>query len=80
MSRSFGGCDANAMFMYLQDESIADGVLNEDGTEQPTHFSQLDPKNMKVTELRVELNARNLSSKGMLIAHQIRCCINLFDF
>ena len=66
MSRRFGGCRANAMFMYLQDESIADGVLNEDGTEQATHFSQLDPKNMKVMELRMELNARNLSSKGLL--------------
>ena len=62
------------MFMYLQDESIADGVLNEDGTEQPTHFSQLDPKSMKVTELRVELNARNLSSKGMLGVILWRCC------
>lgn len=53
------------MFMSLQDENIADGLLNEDGTEQPTHFSELDPKSMKVTELRVELNARNLSSKGL---------------
>ena len=73
VSRSFGGCYANAMFMYLQDENIADGVLNEDGTDQPTHFSQLDPKNMKVTELRVELNARNLSSKGMLGKDLKRC-------
>lgn len=31
---------------------------------EPTHFSELDPKAMKVGELRDELEARNLSSKG----------------
>ena len=30
----------------------------------PTHFSKLDPKTMKVFELRAELQARNLNTKG----------------
>lgn len=31
----------------------------------PTHFSQLDPKAMKIIDLRRELEARTLSSKGL---------------
>lgn len=31
---------------------------------EPTHFSELDPKTMKVGDLRDELEARNLSPKG----------------
>lgn len=31
----------------------------------PTHFSNLDPKTMKVNELRAELEARNLNTKGL---------------
>lgn len=31
---------------------------------EPTHFGDLDPKTMKVGDLRDELEARNLSSKG----------------
>ncbi|KAK0097267.1 hypothetical protein PV326_002719 [Microctonus aethiopoides] len=33
--------------------------------KDPTHYSELDPKSMNVTELRQELAARNLSSKGL---------------
>ncbi|BES94462.1 DBC1 [Nesidiocoris tenuis] len=33
--------------------------------KDPTHYSQLDPKSMKVSELRDELEARNLSPKGL---------------
>ncbi|XP_018897471.2 cell division cycle and apoptosis regulator protein 1 [Bemisia tabaci] len=33
--------------------------------QDPTHYSQLDPKNMKVQHLKDELEARNLSSKGL---------------
>ncbi|KAL0279865.1 UNVERIFIED_CONTAM: hypothetical protein PYX00_001337 [Menopon gallinae] len=33
--------------------------------KEPTHYSQLDPKVMKVSELRDELEARNMSSKGL---------------
>uniref|UniRef100_A0A1B6HYQ2 SAP domain-containing protein n=1 Tax=Homalodisca liturata TaxID=320908 RepID=A0A1B6HYQ2_9HEMI len=43
--------------------------------KEPTHYAQLDPKNMKLTELREELEARNLPSKGMtaqLIARLIK--------
>nr|CAD7264073.1 unnamed protein product [Timema shepardi] len=33
--------------------------------KDPTHYSELDPKIMKVTELRTELEARLLSPKGL---------------
>ncbi|GAB0092404.1 cell division cycle and apoptosis regulator protein 1 [Sergentomyia squamirostris] len=33
--------------------------------KEPTHFSQLDTKTMKIQELRDELEARNFSSKGL---------------
>ncbi|KAJ4444202.1 hypothetical protein ANN_05992, partial [Periplaneta americana] len=33
--------------------------------KEPTHFSELDPKGMKVNELRQELEARTLSPKGL---------------
>lgn len=32
---------------------------------QPTHYSELDVKTMNVTDLRNELKARNLNSKGL---------------
>ncbi|XP_067931532.1 cell division cycle and apoptosis regulator protein 1-like [Watersipora subatra] len=32
---------------------------------EPTHWSKLDPKTMKVLELRTELEARNVSCKGL---------------
>jgi len=32
---------------------------------EPTHYSQLDPKNMNVNSLRIELKARNVNSKGL---------------
>lgn len=53
---------------------------------EPTHFSELDPKTMKVNDLREELEARNLSSKGravhflMLNALSAITCINSNDF
>ncbi|KAG9428072.1 cell division cycle and apoptosis regulator protein 1 [Apis mellifera carnica] len=33
--------------------------------KDPTHYSELDPKSMNVTELRQELAARNLNCKGL---------------
>ncbi|XP_015600550.1 cell division cycle and apoptosis regulator protein 1 [Cephus cinctus] len=33
--------------------------------KDPTHYSELDPKSMSVNDLRQELAARNLSSKGL---------------
>ncbi|XP_043679160.1 cell division cycle and apoptosis regulator protein 1-like isoform X2 [Vespula pensylvanica] len=33
--------------------------------KDPTHYSQLDPKSMNVNDLRQELVARNLNSKGL---------------
>jgi hypothetical protein len=52
----------NESFVSLQDETEAavDGDVNDD----LDLVSQLDPKNMKVAELRTELEARNLPSKG----------------
>lgn len=32
---------------------------------EPTHYSKLDVKKMKVDELRAELAARNLDTKGL---------------
>ena len=34
-------------------------------TPPPTHWKELDPKGMKVIELRSELDARGLSTKGV---------------
>jgi hypothetical protein len=48
--------DINEIFISLQDETLAEG--------ESDLVSQLDPKNMKVVELRAELEARNLPSKG----------------
>lgn len=52
----------NKNFVSLQDEieAAADEIV-ADGLDL---VSQLDPKNMKVAELRAELDARNLPSKG----------------
>ncbi|XP_023018304.1 cell division cycle and apoptosis regulator protein 1 [Leptinotarsa decemlineata] len=49
------------------DSSIADEKEEEQSTDklEPTHYSQLDPKNMVVNELRAELRARNISDKGL---------------
>ncbi|XP_043470873.1 cell division cycle and apoptosis regulator protein 1-like [Leptopilina heterotoma] len=41
-----------------KDENLAE-------KKDPTHYSELDPKSMNVNELRQELVARNLSSKGL---------------
>nr|XP_033796665.1 cell division cycle and apoptosis regulator protein 1 isoform X3 [Geotrypetes seraphini] len=46
-----------------QDEEDKDDEDKEIAT--PTHWSKLDPKAMKVNELRKELESRNLSSKGL---------------
>lgn len=50
----------NEIFISLQDEAAA---VDDDG-EAVDDDAQLDPKNMKVAELRAELDARNLPSKG----------------
>ena len=53
---------SNVDFVSLQDgtDAAVDETL-EDGLDL---VSQLDPKNMKVAELRAELEARKLPSKG----------------
>lgn len=50
----------NEIFISLQDEEVA--VVADE--EVAGDDAQLDPKNMKVAELRAELDARNLPSKG----------------
>lgn len=52
----------NEPFISLQEPVEGDEAVGEESAA--THFSQLDPKNMKVAELRTELEARNLPSKG----------------
>ncbi|PSN50436.1 hypothetical protein C0J52_04927 [Blattella germanica] len=50
-----------------QDGTDGDGEESpsEAAKREPTHFSELDPKGMKVNELRQELEARTLSPKGL---------------
>lgn len=46
-----------------EEEEKDDGESKEIST--PTHWSKLDPKSMKVNDLRKELESRNQSSKGL---------------
>ncbi|XP_033882354.2 cell division cycle and apoptosis regulator protein 1-like isoform X2 [Acipenser ruthenus] len=46
-----------------EEEEKDEGELKEIST--PTHWSKLDPKSMKVNDLRKELESRSLSSKGL---------------
>ncbi|ELU05545.1 hypothetical protein CAPTEDRAFT_214786 [Capitella teleta] len=46
-----------------EEEEGADNIAGEN--KEPTHFSELDPKTMKVADLRHELECRLLSSKGL---------------
>ncbi|KAK3091306.1 hypothetical protein FSP39_018795 [Pinctada imbricata] len=48
----------------LSDEEDPEGELSLENKE-PTHFSELDPKVMKILDLRKELELRSLSSKGL---------------
>ncbi|XP_075156283.1 cell division cycle and apoptosis regulator protein 1-like [Haematobia irritans] len=49
-----------------EDNAAADALdENEDGTPEPTHYSMLDLKTMKVREIRDELVARDLSHRGV---------------
>lgn len=60
--------ETNVVFVSLQEEAA--GVVAEDGDvemePEAGAENELDPKNMKVAELRTELEARNLPSKGEL--------------
>ncbi|XP_076450064.1 cell division cycle and apoptosis regulator protein 1-like isoform X2 [Babylonia areolata] len=57
--------------LKLQKKLNPDAVESEEPQEgaepkkEPTHFSQLDPKTLKLQELRDELDSRTLSSKGL---------------
>lgn len=46
----------------MEEEEAAD---SEVAKSEPKHWKELDPKSMKVTELREQLNARAISSKGL---------------
>lgn len=50
-------------FIQFQEET-ENAVQNVLGDNSDDVTAQMDPKNMKVAELRTELEARNLSSKG----------------
>ena len=43
----------------MEEEPVNDNKL------EPTHYSQLDAKTKNVNSLRIELRARNISSKGL---------------
>nr|XP_009305515.1 cell division cycle and apoptosis regulator protein 1 isoform X3 [Danio rerio] len=57
----------------LAERKEADGEQEEEDKDEddskevttPTHWSKLDPKSMKVSDLRKELESRSLSSKGL---------------
>ncbi|KAG8037133.1 hypothetical protein G9C98_004455 [Cotesia typhae] len=51
-------------------DEAADDIATE--KKDPTHYSELDPKSMNVNELRQELAARNLNSKGLKSQLQAR--------
>ncbi len=38
---------------------------------EPTHFSKLDLKKLRVDEIRVELTARNIDIKGLKLKQQL---------
>lgn len=46
------------------EEEEAEGETTEENNE-PTHHSELDPKTMKIVDLRRELECRSVSSKGL---------------
>lgn len=48
------------VFLYWQDEKSGDS----NSKVEAIHFSELDVKTMKIQELRDQLDARGLSSKG----------------
>ncbi|XP_062571744.1 cell division cycle and apoptosis regulator protein 1-like isoform X4 [Saccostrea cucullata] len=47
-----------------EEEEETEGEINEENKE-PTHYSELDPKTMKIVDLRRELESRSVSSKGL---------------
>ncbi|KAM9273512.1 cell division cycle and apoptosis regulator protein 1 isoform 7-T7 [Morus bassanus] len=55
--------DADHLYSAKDEEEKDDGEAKEIST--PTHWSKLDPKTMKVNDLRKELESRTLSSKGL---------------
>ncbi|CAC5358398.1 Cell division cycle and apoptosis regulator protein 1 [Mytilus coruscus] len=52
---------AETLSKFLEEDEDTENIEVRD----PTHFSQLDPKAMKIIDLRRELEARTLSSKGL---------------
>lgn len=50
--------------MRLQDEANADDSAVAEKPEEPTSYTLLDVKKMKVAELKAELQARNLPTDG----------------
>ncbi|XP_061175292.1 cell division cycle and apoptosis regulator protein 1-like [Saccostrea echinata] len=47
-----------------EEEEETEGEISEENKE-PTHYSELDPKTMKIIDLRRELESRSVSSKGL---------------
>lgn len=64
-SISLCGAEDPAGDAPAQEEESAVAVAEETNVKEPTHHSELDPKTMKVGDLRTELEARGLLTKGL---------------
>ncbi|GBN35288.1 Cell division cycle and apoptosis regulator protein 1, partial [Araneus ventricosus] len=65
-----GSCKKPLQPKLPEETSDPEAQEEEEGTsetekKEPTHFSELDPKTIKVNDLKRELEARNLSVKGL---------------
>lgn len=60
--------EANFQDTPIDDDStitIDENDEEEDSKPEPTHYTKIDLKTIKVDQLRQELRARNASSKGL---------------
>ncbi|CAN7993366.1 unnamed protein product [Ixodes hexagonus] len=64
-SISLCGAEDPAGDATAQEEESAAAAVEETNVREPTHHSELDPKTMKVGDLRTELEARGLLTKGL---------------
>ncbi|KAK9721231.1 LAIKA domain [Popillia japonica] len=57
----------DSLMKQLDDNEVSKTKEEEPASDklEPTHYSQLDPKNMPVMDLRNELKARGINSKGL---------------
>uniref|UniRef100_T1HC97 SAP domain-containing protein n=1 Tax=Rhodnius prolixus TaxID=13249 RepID=T1HC97_RHOPR len=64
--KALTGIDLSACTQWSEEESPGSPEkTSSEPKKEPKHHSELDPKNMRVSELREELEARCLSPKGL---------------